>query len=73
MKSFLKFMVLLALIIGGKLSKSAGPVAVTAQLKPAATAAIVLASEHVPAVSAPTEPRSATEPARPQVLSVFFK
>lgn len=72
MKFYLKFAVLLALIIGGRLSKA--PRSAVLIAGPEVTAArSVLVAQRRPTPPLPRNPRHQPEPAHPQVLSVFFK
>lgn len=72
MKFFLKFVVLLALIVGGRLSKSPHNAVLTAAPTPAAAASVAFTTPRIPTPPPARNPRQ-PEPARPQVLSVFFK
>ncbi|WP_375419143.1 hypothetical protein [uncultured Hymenobacter sp.] len=72
MKFFLKFAVLLALIIGGKLSKAPrNAVLVAAPEDTAARSVLVVQRQRTPPL--PRNPRHQPASAQPQVLSVFFK
>ncbi len=72
MKSLLKFMLLLALVVGGRLTRTTQPVAAAPQGKALDTAQVVLVNQREDAQPTPSRPEK-QEPSRAQVLSVFFK
>ncbi len=73
MKSFLKFTALLALVVGGRLSRTSQPALVASQPPvPAATHAVLVNQRSAQAPVPAGQPQQ-HQTAQAQVLSVFFK